>query len=213
MAELDIKIGTDRVLGKSHSSLENLDYESSGHTGFQKAEEGKGLSTNDFSNEYRAKLEGLQNYDDTELRNTIASKQEALVSGTNIKTINNQSILGSGNITIEGGGGSSESLTLIEDEEINIWELVTGKYITNGDTTISYHSDDKGTVSTIEVGAMCYIVVDKPSPLSAEGFSFGFTSYYIREVLGSTYDGAEIFMKPDGEDSMYVGELVVLHSN
>ena len=32
-------------------------------------------------------------------------KQAALVSGTNIKTINNQSILGEGNITIEGGGG------------------------------------------------------------------------------------------------------------
>lgn len=31
------------------------------------------------------------------------AKQDALVSGTNIKTINNQSILGSGNISIEGG--------------------------------------------------------------------------------------------------------------
>lgn len=30
-------------------------------------------------------------------------KQDALVSGTNIKTINNESLLGSGNITIEGG--------------------------------------------------------------------------------------------------------------
>lgn len=36
------------------------------------------------------------------------SKQAELVSGTNIKTINNESILGSGNITIEGGGGSEE---------------------------------------------------------------------------------------------------------
>lgn len=34
-------------------------------------------------------------------------KQETLVSGTNIKTINNQSLLGSGNITIQGGGGGS----------------------------------------------------------------------------------------------------------
>lgn len=34
------------------------------------------------------------------------NKQDALVSGTNIKTINNESILGSGNITIGGGGGS-----------------------------------------------------------------------------------------------------------
>ena len=31
--------------------------------------------------------------------------QATLVSGTNIKTINNESILGSGNITIEGGSG------------------------------------------------------------------------------------------------------------
>lgn len=33
----------------------------------------------------------------------LASKQDTLVSGTNIKTINNQSLLGSGNIEIEGG--------------------------------------------------------------------------------------------------------------
>lgn len=36
----------------------------------------------------------------------LADKQDELVSGTNIKTINNESILGSGNIDIQGGGGS-----------------------------------------------------------------------------------------------------------
>lgn len=36
----------------------------------------------------------------------LATKQATLVSGTNIKTINNESILGEGNITIQGGGGS-----------------------------------------------------------------------------------------------------------
>ena len=35
--------------------------------------------------------------------NALQGKQDTLVSGTNIKTINNQSLLGSGNITIEGG--------------------------------------------------------------------------------------------------------------
>lgn len=35
----------------------------------------------------------------------ISGKQDKLVSGTNIKTINGASILGSGNITIEGGSG------------------------------------------------------------------------------------------------------------
>ena len=37
----------------------------------------------------------------------VSGKQDTLISGTNIKTINNESILGSGNINIQGGGGSS----------------------------------------------------------------------------------------------------------
>ena len=57
--------------------------------------EGKGLSTNDFTTEEKTKLAGID----------MSSKQDILVSGTNIKTINNQSILGSGNIEV--GGGSS----------------------------------------------------------------------------------------------------------
>lgn len=39
-----------------------------------------------------------------------ANAQETLVSGTNIKTINNESILGSGNITIQGGSGGGETV-------------------------------------------------------------------------------------------------------
>lgn len=36
-----------------------------------------------------------------------SDKQDTLVSGTNIKTINNQSLLGSGNISVGGGTGST----------------------------------------------------------------------------------------------------------
>lgn len=39
------------------------------------------------------------------IKAALSGKQDALVSGTNIKTINNESLLGSGNITISGGGG------------------------------------------------------------------------------------------------------------
>lgn len=42
----------------------------------------------------------------------IAAKQDTLVSGTNIKTINNQSLLGSGNIDIQGGGGGGSVVEL-----------------------------------------------------------------------------------------------------
>jgi len=40
------------------------------------------------------------------VKNSLNAKQDSLISGTNIKTINNQSLLGSGNITISGGSSS-----------------------------------------------------------------------------------------------------------
>ena len=43
-------------------------------------------------------------YTEAEVDSALNSKQNTLISGTNIKTINNTSLLGSGNITIQGGG-------------------------------------------------------------------------------------------------------------
>ena len=43
--------------------------------------------------------------DNTQNKTNISNKQDTLVSGTNIKTINGESILGSGNIAISGGSG------------------------------------------------------------------------------------------------------------
>ena len=47
--------------------------------------------------------------------NEIDGAQEELESGVNIKTVNNQSLLGSGNITIQGGGGG----------DVNVIESIT----------------------------------------------------------------------------------------
>ena len=57
----------------------------------------------------------------------ISGKQDKLVSGSNIKTINGQSILGSGNITIEGGGGGSSS----GKKEVVVWDFFNGESVTN----------------------------------------------------------------------------------
>ena len=53
------------------------------------------------------------------------TKQDTLVSGTNIKTVNNQSLLGRGNITIESGAGSYPDLT--NKPKINNVELIGNK--------------------------------------------------------------------------------------
>jgi lipopolysaccharide export system protein LptA len=47
----------------------------------------------------------------------LNDKQDTLISGTNIKTINNQSLLGSGNITIQGGSGGDTNV--IETVKVN----------------------------------------------------------------------------------------------
>lgn len=64
---------------------------------------------------------GVGSYDGTNyssastVQNVVNGKQDTLISGTNIKTINNESLLGSGNISITGG---IESLTTSEIDTI-----------------------------------------------------------------------------------------------
>lgn len=55
--------------------------------------------TNDYTMTYE-----VRPYTTQAEKDAWSAKQDALVSGTNIKTINGESLLGEGNITIEGGG-------------------------------------------------------------------------------------------------------------
>ena len=83
----------------------------------------------------------------TQIANALAAKQNSLVSGVNIKTINNKSILGEGNITIEGGGSSYTAGDGIDITNDVI--SVTGKVDTSSftahtaDTVIHVTSDEK----------------------------------------------------------------------
>jgi len=51
--------------------------------------------------------------DVTGLTAALDAKQDELVSGTNIKTVNGQDIVGSGDVTISGGGASAASKWVI----------------------------------------------------------------------------------------------------
>lgn len=64
-----------------------------------------------------------------ETRAALSGKQDTLVSGTNIKTINNQSILGEGNIEIQGGGGGS--ITIDPSLDSGSTNAVANSAITN----------------------------------------------------------------------------------
>lgn len=90
-------------------------------------------------------------YDDTELRKMIEGKQDTLESGKTIKTINGQSILGEGNLEIEGGGESYDD-TKIRAELTQLSAEVGKKVDADKVATINGQSLVNGGNITIEGG-------------------------------------------------------------
>lgn len=83
----------------------------------------------------------------------IANKQDTLVSGTNIKTINNESLLGSGNIDVGGGGGTTvvANPTLAGDEaHLNGLQVGSTKYSTKPDLSGKVISIMGDSISTFQ---------------------------------------------------------------
>lgn len=91
----------------------------------------------------------VENQDKSIIANAqaIQNKQDKLESGVNIKTINNQSLLGSGNISIEGGGGS----TIVVDDALSDTSEnpVQNKVITTRVTSIETSLASKANASDI----------------------------------------------------------------
>lgn len=67
------------------------------------------------------------------------SIQERLISGNNIKTINNQSLLGSGNISIQGGGTVDTAMS--DTSENAVQNKVIKSYVDTADTNLQNQLD------------------------------------------------------------------------
>ena len=136
--------------------------------------------------------------------------QETLVSGTNIKTINNQSILGSGNITIQGGSGGGETvieLTQAEYDALTEYAENTTYIITDATPINMDDYATTGTVNTLsgQVAALSGSVANKADKANitansarqfprwnAQGIITGTTGYTVYErnfeLNGTIYD-------------------------
>ena len=107
-------------------------------------------------------------YNKTQTDNLLGDKQDTLVSGTNIKTINNQSLVGDGNITITGASVEPSTTTPLIDGAASVGtenayargdhrhpsdttkvDKVTGKGLSTND----YTTDEKNKLSGIASGA------------------------------------------------------------
>lgn len=69
--------------------------------------------------------------DVTGLTTDLASKQATLVSGTNIKTVNGNSLLGAGDVTIAGSGGDVTGPASATNSAVALFDGTTGKLLQN----------------------------------------------------------------------------------
>lgn len=133
------------------------------------------------------KADTATTYTKTEVDNAItaatATKQDQLVSSVNIKTINNESLLGSGNIDIQGGGGGGKAI-----------EAGRGISITTGETadTVSFNLPiSAGTGNnSIKCGGNCIATKTNSAAFGNNSQANGQNSFAINQ---STANGQDSF--------------------
>ena len=122
-------------------------------------------------------------YDKSKIDTELSGKQNTLVSGTNIKTINNLTLLGSGNIEIQSGSGGGawgeitgdiQDQTDLQNEFQNVREVAEGKCKTY---VLSYST----TAPTDDLDARFY---KKPDGTAFTSLS-DFNSYVSGLTLGN----------------------------
>ena len=117
-----------------------------------------------------------------------SGKQDTLVSGTNIKTINGESILGSGNIEIQGGGGGSYSAGTniqIENNVISVTGITVPTKLSDLENDEGYITSDalSGYSTTQEMNQAIDDAVSGKADSSA--FSAYSTTSEVEEMIAS----------------------------
>lgn len=183
-----------------HSKLKNLDYKSSGHTGFASSNdlekkvdkiEGKGLSTNDYTNDEKNKLAELENY-------TLPIASNTKLGG--IKIGENLSIDENGVLSSTGGGGgginvvytlegtSSNNPLIIDRATLNVGDYILFK---DNDNYLKFTETTKGYLK-VEKGL--YQIMNNPENVSS-------TTLGSKFIMMSLSDGNEKMTAIDIEDT------------
>lgn len=153
------------------------------------------VTTDDFTSTLEAyvKSEDLSNtlseyITSNQLTTALSSKQDTLVSGTNVKTINSQSILGGGNIQIEGvpgkdGVDGTTFIPSVSSEGVLSWTNDGGK---ENPTAVNIKGADG------KDALVCDHIAQYTSAVPTAGYTGGFYVGYFNH----TPSVGEVFMCP-----------------
>lgn len=166
--------------------------------------------------------ENIQDKIDDSLKNyatkdEVNNKQDKLISGDNIKTINGKSILGEGNITIQGEGGNIDLseyitkteldkkgyLTSIPSEYITETELNDKDYATN--TTVNSKQDKLVSGDNIKT-INGYSLLGSGNIAIGGGGSTDLSNYYTKTESDNKFQLKGDYITPDNIDS-YLGTI------
>lgn len=133
---------------------------------------------NNYTTDEKNKLAELNNYDDTEIKESIATKQDKLVSGVDIKTYNGESILTAGDIV--------QPITMLT-ENCNFDELplgTRGMYLIANDNVIMQFNGQQYSTRRFYLYLFSYLSSTKKTLtlISAEGM--------VKRVVGDNISTA-----------------------
>lgn len=132
----------------------------------------------------------------------LTGKQDTLVSGTNIKTINNQSLLGSGNLTISGGTATDvqiNSTSITSSGTADIKAEGTYNASTNKLTTKNYVANQLGNYVKQDTNEGDYYMYIEPMAVGDNGYGLMMQSF-SDTGSGDTMCGLEISSYYDEDD-------------
>lgn len=158
-------------------------------------------------------------YDKDEVDDALSDKQDTLVSGTSIKTINNNSLLGSGNITISGSGTVDSSLSTTSTNPVQNQAITNEINSLNTSITnflednkfVSFWTDGNVTMYVNKAVGISYIHFNKNVTISANN-SVVIHSEYNQNAVEVQYCPATATYCPTSRNNVflsvsYVGEI------
>lgn len=98
--------------------------------------------------------------DQSDLQDALDDKQDVLISGTTIKTINGNSLLGSGDLTITGGGGGIPKGTAAGTDTYTTTISGVTSYV-DGDAYLIRFTNGNTTTSTLNINSIGAVTLYK----------------------------------------------------
>ena len=128
----------------------------------------------------------------------LSNKQDTLISGVNIKTINNESILGSGNIRIAGGSGGSVDVIKVNGVEqpnsdgvVNLEVPTKTSELINDSNFLTEHQDLSNYATKSEIPDVSTFITQEQ--LEAKDYA---DKAYVAEKVTEAVTGGQVDLSP-----------------